>query len=312
MNSRVPMKLLLLISAGLALSFGCATTASAQLKAGQAKNLIRRIAGSDLPSSAVQIKQVSDRDDGSAEATAQIETACRFQKNESGQWEVREVRVGPDVWEDVTALAMGIVSHAGSGEVAGNSANAPHKASECETDPDAPLIPKRARCILAHHLAIDLPSDGVRVREISPLNLPLTTQPSATVLATVQLGFRFQRENKGGWRVTGLRSGNRDWISLDQLISAMNSAKRAQAKKEMEAIAGALQNFRSERGSYVASDQQRVLIDLLTPGFMSQVVRLDPWHRPYQYQGERDRFTLSSDGPDKTPNTPDDIIFKRP
>jgi len=41
------------------------------------------------------------------------------------------------------------------------------------------------------------------------------------------------------------------------------------------------------------------------------VLRLDPWNQPYQYQGERDRFTLSSSGPDRKSKTADDITVSR-
>ncbi len=298
------MKLPILIPAALlAASLGFVTNASAQLKSSQAKNLIRRVAGSNLPSNAVQIKQIADRDSGSAEATAQIETAFRFQRDESGHWEVRDVRVAPDAWEDMSAIVAGSVSVPADDCDDGE----PTKGQDA-----GKLGPKRARCLLANALSIGLPSDAIRIREISPLDLPLSTRPSATVVGTVQVDFRFERQNKGAWQISAFRTGNRDWARLDTVIALMDSSKREKAKMEMEALANALQNFRSKRGFYVASDKHPVLVDFLTPNFIADVVRLDPWHRPYQYQGERDRFTLSSDGPDKTPNTGDDIIFKRP
>ncbi|MCA1605286.1 MAG: type II secretion system protein GspG, partial [Acidobacteria bacterium] len=74
-----------------------------------------------------------------------------------------------------------------------------------------------------------------------------------------------------------------------------------------ELIAGALEKFRGDRGSYVISDSQAVAIDHLSPRYLAQVIRVDPWHQPYKYQGERDQFTLSSAGPDGKADTPDDI-----
>jgi hypothetical protein len=70
-----------------------------------------------------------------------------------------------------------------------------------------------------------------------------------------------------------------------------------------------LEKFRAERGFYVASDEQRVLIDHLSPRYLRRVIRVDPWHRLYQYQGERDRFSLRSDGPDGKQNTADDVVI---
>jgi hypothetical protein len=80
----------------------------------------------------------------------------------------------------------------------------------------------------------------------------------------------------------------------------------------MELIAKALEKFHRERGFYVISDSQAVAIDHLSPRYLAYVIRLDPWHQPYKYQGERDRFTLSSAGPDGKPDTPDDIQVLSP
>jgi hypothetical protein len=55
-----------------------------------------------------------------------------------------------------------------------------------------------------------------------------------------------------------------------------------------------------------------VLIDHLSPHYLARVIRVDPWHRPYQYDGQQDRYSLRSFGPDGKPNTPDDIVVSGP
>ena len=124
--------------------------------------------------------------------------------------------------------------------------------------------------------------------------------------------FALKDRTREPWQVTSFRAGNRDWAKLDTVIAALDSTKREKAKRQMEALANALRNFRSKRGFYVASDKQTVLVDLLTPTSSQTSSGSIPWHRPYQYQGERDRFTITWHGPDRTPNTADDIILKRP
>jgi len=76
----------------------------------------------------------------------------------------------------------------------------------------------------------------------------------------------------------------------------------------MNTIVVALELFQKERGSFVISDQYSVVIDNLHPRYLTRVVRLDSWQRPYRYQGERDHFTLRSVGPDGKLNTDDDIV----
>jgi hypothetical protein len=161
-------------------------------------------------------------------------------------------------------------------------------------------------------LATTLPSDAVRIKTISPLILPLADSPSATVEAVVQLDFRFGTQKGKGWQVTDVRSGGREWFSVERLFAAVNEEKRKSALTDLNAVSEALEKYRAVRGSYVISDRHEVLIDHLAPRFLSQIIRLDPWHHSYHYQGEGARFTLRSVGPDGKPNTPDDVTFSRP
>ena len=141
--------------------------------------------------------------------------------------------------------------------------------------------------------------------------IPLASQPSATVVAWVKVDARLLND-KTGWRVSELRTGNRDWVKLEPLVAAVNEEKQKKARAELELIAKALEEFRKERGSYVVSDSQAVAIDHLSPRYLAQVIRVDPWHQPYKYQGERDHFTLRSTGPDGKADTADDIELVSP
>ena len=277
-----------------------AVEVKADLSAKQARKLIIRMAGIDLPSSAVRIKRISSTSN-SAEATAEIEAIFRLATNTQGHWRVAELRVGQDRWEDLGSLA-------------------PHTemlSSACD-DPDLRSRPsatepgtRRARCLIAAVLAVQLPSDAVRIKSVSPLELPLASRPSAVVISLIAADLRFARD-KGGWVVAALRTGNREWVSPETLVASANEAKKTQAQEEMEAMARALVRFRSERQSYVASDSQAVLIDHLSPRFLPRVIRLDPWGQPYRYRGERDNFTLRSLGADRKENTADDIVVSSP
>jgi hypothetical protein len=77
-------------------------------------------------------------------------------------------------------------------------------------------------------------------------------------------------------------------------------------------ISRALEKFRKDRGFYVVSDSEAVAVDHLSPRYLSRVIRVDPWSQPYEYVGERDRFTLRSRGPDGKANTPDDLTIASP
>src|SRR5439155_26550287 len=165
------------------------------------------------------------------------------------------------------------------------------------------LTPKEARRLIAHMAGIQLPSDAVRIKDIDAMG------NSAVVTAQVETAFRFIKGDRGQWRVAEIRTGDRRWEDLDTLMRALNVEKTARARAELESIATALESFRRERGFYLESKSEATLIDNLNPRYLPRVLRVDPWHRPYEYEGERAAFVLRSNGPDGKPNTPDDVTL---
>jgi hypothetical protein len=166
----------------------------------------------------------------------------------------------------------------------------------------ADLSAKEARRLIARMAGIELPSDAVRVKEVSSLG------SSAVVTAQVETAFRFSRGEDGKWRVAEVRTGDNRWEDIQMIARAVNAEKTERARAELETIGTALEAFRRERGFYVAAKNESALIDQLNPRYLARVIRVDPWHRPYQYEGTPDRFTLRSGGADGETNTPDDVV----
>ena len=131
------------------------------------------------------------------------------------------------------------------------------------------------------------------------------------ITAIIQIEFRLTRDNRG-WHVSEWKSGTREWTRIDTLTSALNETKRVAATGDLTTIANALIEYRRERGAFVISDKESVLIDHLSPRYLTRVIRVDPWHRPYQYEGAQDRFSLRSVGPDGKSGTADDIVVSGP
>ncbi|HMG72637.1 MAG TPA: type II secretion system protein GspG [Pyrinomonadaceae bacterium] len=165
------------------------------------------------------------------------------------------------------------------------------------------LTPKEARKLIARMAGIELPSDAVRVKDIS------TAGNTAIVVAQVETAFRLVKDDKDKWRIAEIRTGDRRWEDLDTLVKALNVEKTARARAELESIATALESYRRERGFYVESKSEAALIDNLNPHYLARVIRVDPWHQPYEYEGERNKFTLRSVGPDGQANTADDVTL---
>lgn len=276
-----------------------ASSVRANLTPKQARTAITRMVGFELKNGSVRVKTVSALNATEAEVSAEIRTVFRFALDQQGSWRVAEIRTGQDRWEEVDLIASALGKQVFTG---GCTAPDPPARGSQATDPSM----KRVRCLLGNLLGVEIPSDAVRIQEVGPMPVPLSSQPSATVVAWVKVNARILNDTTG-WRVTELRTGNREWVKLEPMVAALNAEKQRKARAEMELVAKALEKYRKDRGFYVVSDNQAVAIDHLSPRYLAQVIRLDPWHQPYKYQGERDHFTLRSAGPDGKEDTADDI-----
>jgi hypothetical protein len=256
------------------------------------------VLGWSLPSDDVHIQSIRSSGAESAEVSAEIQTVFRLRLFEE-HWQLREIRTGRDRWEQLE-----IIAHAAGAELpVGECEGALQLATELTT--------KRARCLVANLFGVELPSDDVRIKEITPFGLSIGSESAALVVAFVRADFRLVRDAKL-WRVAEFKSGNRDWVNIAAVATAIDQVKRSAATDELSTIAKALGDFRRERGSFVVSDNESVLIDHLSPRYLPRVIRVDPWHRPYQYEGQPDHYSLRSLGPDGKPNTPDDVVVSGP
>jgi hypothetical protein len=289
----------------LSLIFGlflCLVSANAEVSKKQARKAIATAAGFDLPSSSVRVDRIVSSTNGSAEVSTQLELVFRLARDKNGQWRIQELRTGEARWDDIKNLveAFQIQSQPEKCD--------PEKNQYGRYTVEADLSVKRARCLVADLFAVDLPSDAARIKEISMLGLG--TQPSAVAVTLIQANFRLANAS-GNWRAVGVHTGNREWVALDTVVPTVDSKKRSRTADELNVIAAALDAFKKDRGSFVVSDRHSVLIDNLTPHYLTRVMRLDAWHHPFQYQGDHEHFTLRSLGPDGKENTADDIVVSR-
>jgi hypothetical protein len=277
-------------------------TARADLSQKQARKAIQTMGGWALPGSAVRL-QIRTNSVESAEVSAEIESVFRLRLFE-GHWQLREIRTAPDRWERLEVIARAAKVELPEGEC---DAVPQFARSTLATE----LTTKRARCLVASLFGVALPSDDVRVKEIDPFGLSIGSESAALVTARVRVDFRLARDGSG-WHVSEFKSGTRNWLNIANLPAAIDEVKRSAASEDLSTIAKALGDYRRDRGYFVVSDKESVLIDHLSPRYLARVIRVDPWYRPYQYDGQPDRYSLRSLGPDGKPNTPDDVVLAGP
>jgi Type II secretion system (T2SS), protein G len=297
------MKLLLIV-----LTFASLWALSpANVRANPSQNDLRKaiqaMLGSSLPSNAVQVREIRTTNENTAEVSAEIQAVFRARQVD-GRWRLSEIRTAPERWEQLDLIAQALHANLPSGDC-----DQPSQFVR-SASPTA-LTMKRARCLVAELLGVSLPSDEVRIKNMSLLELPFGSESSALIEAFIQADFRVARDARG-WHVSEVKTGTRDWTNIESFAAALNEVKRVNATADLAAIANALIEFRRDRGAFVVSDTESVLIDHLSPRYLTRVIRVDPWHRPYEYEGEQNQFSLRSVGPDGKTGTPDDIVVSGP
>jgi hypothetical protein len=129
----------------------------------------------------------------------------------------------------------------------------------------------------------------------------------------VDVSVDFVRDARGRWQVARVRfgSGGRSFEAFEAFERALNTEKLARARADLETLVAALEKYRRARGFYVVGESAIDLTDQLNPRYTAAFIRFDPWHRPYEYEGTRERFTLRSLGADGKANTPDDVTIRK-
>ena len=186
-----------LFTAALLLAFVSPILARADLSRNQARKVIQTMAGWSLPGSAVRVRSVESSSNESAEVSAEIQVVFRLRLQE-GHWQLREIRTGPDRWERLEVIARALKVELPDGECDAPSEFA-HRKSDTE------LTTKRARCLVAALFGVKLPSDEVRIKEVSPFGLSLGSESAALVTALSTSIRRYATVQPSGSRFACLR-----------------------------------------------------------------------------------------------------------
>ena len=147
--------------------------------------------------------------------------------------------------------------------------------------------------------------DAVEIRRIIS-----QTDKEAIAEATITLAFQFKRATAAGdWRIEAVRLGDRDWISLDELLAAINEGRRRTTSQSMQQLATAVEKYRIANGSLPNARNIVALTDVLHPSYMSVLIREDGWGHAISYEVTGNAmFRFVSAGPDGRRGTADDIV----
>ncbi len=149
--------------------------------------------------------------------------------------------------------------------------------------------------------------DAIEIRRIVS-----QSENEAIAEANITLAFQFKRASaRADWKIEAVRLGDRDWISLDELLAAINEGRRRTTVQAMQNLSAAVEKYRTTNGALPKAGDIVSLTDLLHPSYISVLVREDGWGNPLVYQASGDaNFRLLSRGADGREGTTDDIVFE--
>jgi hypothetical protein len=146
--------------------------------------------------------------------------------------------------------------------------------------------------------------DGFRVKSVSPGLM----SDDATVTAQMDVTFQLHKGKDGAWEVSSVRLADGRWEDVQAIRRALDTEKAERARADIRSLATGAEAYRRERGFYPEAETGAALVDKITPRYLPDVVREDPWHQPYFYTGTASAFRVFSAGPDGKADTPDDIV----
>jgi hypothetical protein len=274
------------------------------IKKDDARKLIAAVSILELNKEAVTIKEISPPG-AVATVLASVKLGFRFVRDEAGGWRVADVRTGDRLWESFELLGRAL----GSENISPVRAELDALAAELDALAKAKALAKtKDKTANEAESAKELKRGALLVKNPAAALAPLGS--SAVVEVEVETSVDFVRDARNRWQVARVRfgtGGGRSFEAFDAFERALNTEKLARARAELETLAAALESYRRARGFYVVAESASELTDQLNPRYTAAFIRFDPWHRPYEYEGTRERFTLRSLGADGKANTPDDV-----
>ncbi len=123
----------------------------------------------------------------------------------------------------------------------------------------------------------------------------------------IQTALKLRRVGES-WHLEEIRLGDRRWEKADVILAAISQQREQIAGRQLADIQSAIESYRSSYGELPAAEDFQQLIDALSPLYLTQVIRLDPWSRGFYFHRISEAtYDLRSAGPDGEFQTADDI-----
>jgi len=127
---------------------------------------------------------------------------------------------------------------------------------------------------------------------------------------TVELAFQFERDTPGSpWHISSVRLGDQNWISVSELIAAINETRRKETVAALRKLDAGVKAYQQRNGIPPSASTITALSDVLHPQYMTDLVLDDAWGHPLEIESVGSNFRFRSVGADGRRGTSDDIMY---
>ena len=105
--------------------------------------------------------------------------------------------------------------------------------------------------------------------------------------ASLQMAFRLSKTKGKDWQVNAVRLGDRDWISAQAFLAALNEVRARQTLQSLEQLQEGIHKYQAKQGPLPAVSDIVKLTDLLFPEYIAEVIRYDAWSHEFRISSDR-------------------------
>ncbi|HTY62743.1 MAG TPA: hypothetical protein VMG30_10845 [Acidobacteriota bacterium] len=159
----------------------------------------------------------------------------------------------------------------------------------------------------ARDAILEQPQSALEKEDVAVVKIIQVSGSEAIAETQLKTAFRLEKVN-GKWVVREVRIGHNQWEKVDNLGKALSAVKTEDTRKMLDQIAEGIRKYREADGNLPPFKDYIALSDLLTPKYLTPLIRLDSWGQPLEAtHPDPNTILLRSAGPDGRFGTPDDI-----
>ncbi len=159
----------------------------------------------------------------------------------------------------------------------------------------------------AEDLIVHLPREVLQKEDVEVVGIRQVGGTEAIVETRLKTAFRFEKV-EGQWVIREVRLGHGQWEQVGKLSRTLEAIRTEETQQMLDRVADAIRKYKESNGSLPSFKDYVSLSDLLSPKFLTPLIRLDAWRQPLGAQLQNpDSILLWSAGPDGKDFTGDDI-----